>query len=179
MKVTMGVIITVSLMALAVPAQAAVPQMAAGHADQNASALDRFDIQQLSAKYAWGIDTLDKASLASVFAADATAHYEIVTEGPIKLNDRLAGFDAIYQWLFAHLNRRKGRDALPWHFVTNQIVEVHGDEGSLRFYMHNRPGIAGGVYYMKVRRTAEGWRVTDLHLEEQIWNSAGYGARVQ
>ena len=95
------------------------------------------------------------------------------------MNDKITGFEGIYGWLQSHLGHRKGIEGFPWHFVSNQIVEIHGDQANLRFYMHNRPGIAGGVYYMKARRTTEGWRVVALHLEEQIWNAGGYDADAQ
>lgn len=154
-----------------------LPMITAAQAEDKSPGNDYWEVLQLSAKYAWGIDTLDKALLQSVFSQDAVAHYEIVTPGPIKLDDKVTGFEDIYRWLQSHLGHRKGYEGFPWHFVSNQIVDLHGDEGDLRFYMHNRPGIAGGVYYMKVRKTAAGWRVVSLHLEEQIWNTGGYGAK--
>ncbi|AZI35329.1 hypothetical protein NT2_14_00120 [Caenibius tardaugens NBRC 16725] len=168
MKLWKNIIVSAALLAL--PALASAEQVAP-------TGTDYWEVQQLSSKYAWGIDTLDEALLQSVFAKDAIAHWEIVTEGPIKLNDKVQGFDKIYGWLTSHLGHRKGYEGFPWHFVTNQIVEINGSDANLRFYMHNRPGIAGGVYYMKARKTPDGWRVVDLHLEEQIWNAGGYSGQ--
>lgn len=138
---------------------------------------DYWKIVELSSKYAWGIDTLDKEMLGNVFTEDATAHYRIVNDSPIKLDKTLSGFSSIYGWLKDSLGHRKGIEGFPWHFVSNQIVEINGNEGMLRFYMHNRPGIAGGVYYMKVTKTDKGWRVKDLRLDEQIWNASGYDSQ--
>lgn len=143
-------------------------------AQANDRANDRADIIELSSQYAWGIDTLDRKQLARVFMPDARAHYTIVNDSPIELDERLEGFDAIYSWLKKSLGHRKGHDGLPWHFVTNHLVSLQGDRAELRFYMHNRPMAAGGVYTFQVVRTAEGWRVQELLLEEQIWDLSPY-----
>lgn len=140
-----------------------------------ASASDYNAVLELSSRYAWGIDKIDRAMLETVFTPDANAHYVIVNDSPIKLDQKLSGFDAIFNWLNKSLGHRKGYEGFPWHFVSNQIVTIDGDKADLRFYMHNRPGAAGGVYYMKAVRTAKGWRINNLHLEEQIWHSEAYG----
>ena len=148
----------------------------------NAKSVDRSDdylsVMELSSKYAWGIDMLDRNMLESVFTADAKAHYVIVNDSPIKLDEKLTGFDAIYTFLQKSLGHRKGYEGFPWHFVSNQLVSIKGDQADLRFYMHNRPGAAGGVYYMQAVRTKQGWRVKDMRLEEQIWNSGAYNNKL-
>lgn len=148
----------------------------------NAKPVDRSDdywsVMELSSKYAWGIDTLDRSMLESVFAKDAKAHYVIVNDSPIKLDEKLSGFDNIYAWLQKSLGHRKGYEGFPWHFVSNQLVSIKGDQADLRFYMHNRPGAAGGVYYMQAVKTKQGWRVTDMRLIEQIWNSGAYNNKL-
>lgn len=138
------------------------------------SAADYVSVMELSSRYAWGIDTLDRKMLESVFTKDASAHYVIVNDSPIKLDEKLSGIDAIYNWLHKSLGHRKGHAGLPWHFVSNQLVALDGDKADLRFYMQNRPGAAGGVYYMQAVRTASGWRVNNLRLEEQIWHAEAY-----
>jgi len=142
------------------------------HADE--AAHDYLQIKELSSKYAWAIDTLDKDLLSQVFIQGATAHYEIVNESPIKLDDRIDGLDSIYDWLQKHLGHRKGTDGLPWHFVTNHIISIDGDTATLKFYMHNRTMAAGGIYTFDVTRTTDGWRVKNLHLAEQIWQYKSY-----
>lgn len=146
----------------------------AASAEPETRADDYFQILQTSSKYAWGIDTLDRQLLSTVFAPNAHAHYEIVNDSPIKLNEDLSGFGAIFSFLQRNLGHRKGLGALPWHFVSNQVIEMHGDQADMRFYMHNRPGAAGGVYHMHLVRTPQGWRVDDLRLDEQIWNAGAY-----
>lgn len=138
------------------------------------TAMDYIQIQELSSKYAWGIDTLDKSLLSQVFTKDAKAHYEIVNDSPITLDEHLDGFEAIFNWLNTTLGHRKGNDGVPWHFVTNQLVEIDGNEAVLKFYQHNRPMAAGGIYTFNVIKTSEGWRVKNLHLEEQIWKAKAY-----
>jgi hypothetical protein len=136
---------------------------------------DRLDVLELSNKYAWGIDTVDKNLLASVFAQDAVADYEAVgDDNPLNLHEHLEGFDAIYRWMQQNLGHRKGTQALPGHYVTNQVVELHGDSADLRYYMHNRSMALGGVYYVKAIRTEQGWRIKHLRLEEQTWNPDYY-----
>jgi hypothetical protein len=137
---------------------------------------DRLEVMQLSSKYAWGIDTMDRDLLATVFAKNAVADYVAVGDSPLELNEHLVGFETIFSWLHKSLGHRKGTAGLPWHYVTNQVVELHGDRADLRYYMHNRPMAAGGVYYVKAVRTAEGWRIERLRLEEQLWNSEFYSS---
>ena len=146
-------------------------------ASSQTRAMDHAEIIELSSKYAWGIDTLDKELLATVFIPSAFAHYEIVNTSVIKLDEKLEGFDEIYQWLKKNLGHRKGHDGLPWHFVTNHVVDITNDTAVMRFYMHNRPMAAGGVYTFKLIRATEGWRVKALKLDEQIWDLSPYQKR--
>lgn len=142
---------------------------------ENTKADDYYQILELSSRYAWGMDTLDKELLSTVFSSDAHAHYKIVNDSPIQLDKKIQGLDAIFEFLQSSFSNRKGFELLPWHFVSSHIVEIDGDNASLRFYMHNRPGTAGGVYYMQVARTPQGWRVKDLRLDEQqMWNVGAY-----
>lgn len=135
---------------------------------------DRLAVGALANQYAWGVDTLDRGLLGRTFAPDAKAHYVAVGPNPMNLDERLAGFDAIYGWLDANLSHRKATAGLPMHFVSNELVELRDDEASLRFYMHNRASSVGGVYYVEAARRAEGWRIVSLRLEEQTWNAAAY-----
>lgn len=165
MKIKIALSLCTALLAASVPLSSA--------SAENSSS-DYWDILQLSSKYAWGIDTLDKTLLSTVFTSDARAYYHIVNDSPIKLDERLVGFEQIFSFLHRSLGHRKGTDGLPWHFVSNQVIEQKGDQADLRFYMHNRPGAAGGVYYMHAVRTPQGWRVNNMQLDEQIWHAAAY-----
>ncbi len=148
-------------------------------ADQNmkqsaSAAEDRLDIIELSSRYAWGIDTVDRTLLARTFTPDAVAEYIGVGENPLDLNVRLEGFEKIYEWLHQSLSHRVGWKGLPWHFVENHLVELNGDTATMKFYMHNRPMAAGGIYTIAAVRTAEGWRIRHLKLEEQLWKAEFY-----
>ena len=138
------------------------------------SVADRIDVEALSYRYAWGVDTLDRAMLSTVFEPEAIAHYVAVGDNPMNLDERLIGFDAIFDWLHANLAQRKGHEALPMHFITNPLVTLDGETAELRYYMHNRASSVGGVYYVDAVRGREGWRIRRLRLEEQTWNAEAY-----
>ncbi|MBK6288338.1 MAG: nuclear transport factor 2 family protein [Gammaproteobacteria bacterium] len=138
------------------------------------TASDQFEVMQLINRYTWGVDTLDKAVFEEVFLPDATAHYIGVGADAIDLDDRLEGIDAIYAWIVKGVGHRKGHDGLPWHFVSNHIVTLNGDQAKLTAYMHNRVLAAGGVYYVDAVKTPDGWRIKHLKLEEQTWNKDYY-----
>lgn len=146
----------------------------APHGEGVSVALDRLDIIELSSRYAWGIDTVDRNLLARTFTPDAVAEYIGVGENPLDLNVRLEGFEKIYGWLHDSLGHREGWKGLPWHFVENHLVELNGDTATMKFYMHNRPMAAGGIYTINAVRTSEGWRIKHLKLEEQLWKADFY-----
>ena len=135
---------------------------------------DQLALTELSHRYAWAIDTMDRELLAQVFTPDAQAHYLEVGPKVLGLDARLDGFDEIHDWLESGLGHRKGPAGLPWHFMSNHLIELDGDRAKMRFYMHNRPLAAGGVYYVDAVRTAEGWRIARLRLEEQTWKADAY-----
>ena len=135
---------------------------------------DRLELVELTHRYAWAIDTVDRELLSQFFTPDASAHYVEVGPQVLGLDVRLEGFDEIWDWLYEGLAHRKGPAGLPWHFMSNHLIEIDGDEARLRYYMHNRPLAAGGVYYADAVRTAKGWRVARLRLEEQTWKPEAY-----
>ena len=135
---------------------------------------DQLALTELSHRYAWAIDTMDRELLAQVFTPDAQAHYVEVGPKVLGLDARLDGFDEIHAWLESGLGHRKGPAGLPWHFMSNHLIELDGDRAKMRFYMHNRPLAAGGVYYVDAVRTPEGWRMARLRLEEQTWKAEAY-----
>lgn len=139
-----------------------------------ATAIDRLDVIELSSRYAWGIDTLDRDLLAHTFAPDAVAEYKGVGEPRFNLDEHLEGFDAIFAWLQKNLGSRSGWKGVPMHFVQNHLVELQGDSATLKFYMHNRAMSAGGIYTFKAIRTPAGWRISRLLLQEQLWKPEAY-----
>ena len=131
-------------------------------------AWDRLEIESLMYRYAYGVDSLDRALLASVFAPDAVAEYKAIEPSPFELDERLEGFDAIYAWLESVLAERG--DARPTHFVGNPLIELGRKSARLRVYMHNRGMTGGGVYTIDAARTRAGWRIRKLHLDEQTFD---------
>ncbi|MBW2274424.1 MAG: nuclear transport factor 2 family protein [Deltaproteobacteria bacterium] len=124
---------------------------------------DRLELTELINRYALGIDSMDGELLAAVFTPDAVADYEIE---PLGIREHLEGFDAIVGWLRSMLGERE--NAVPWHFMSTHIVEIDGDRARVRAYQHNRHMSGIGLYTADAIRTAEGWRIEKLHLEEQL-----------
>ena len=135
---------------------------------------DRLELVELTHRYAWAIDTVDRDELARFFTPDASAHYVEVGPKVLGLDVRLEGFDEIWDWLYQGLAHRKGPAGLPMHYMSNHLIELEGDTARLRYYMHNRSLAAGGVYYAEAVRTPAGWRVAKLRLEEQTWKPEVY-----
>lgn len=142
------------------------------------AAADHIELKELTHRYALGIDTIGsgegKQLLSTVFTDDSVARYVEVGSNVLDMDVTLEGFKEIYQWLEEGLGHRKGTDGLPWHFMTNHLIDVNGDEATMRVYMHNRTMAAGGVYYIDAVRTKDGWRVKNFRLEEQMWKPEAY-----
>ena len=124
---------------------------------------DRQAVIRLIEQYAHGIDGLDDALLARTFAPDAVATYKGLN---YPMDVRLEGFPAIRDWLRAQLS--DGSRGIPWHYMDTHLVEVDGDRGTLKTYQHNRTLAGVGVYSVEARRTAFGWRIARLHLDQRI-----------
>lgn len=135
---------------------------------------DRLELVELTHRYAWAIDTVDRDGLARFFTPDASAHYVEVGPKVLGLDVRLEGFDEIWDWLYQGLAHRKGPAGLPMHYMSNHLIEIDGDTARLRYYMHNRTLASGGVYYAEAVRTPVGWRIAKLRLEEQTWKPEAY-----
>ncbi len=124
---------------------------------------DRQAVIRLIHQYAHGIDGNDDALLRQTFTADAVAEYKGVN---FPMDVRLEGFPAILEWLKAHVGGREG--AAPWHYMDTHLVEVEGGRAKLRTFQHNRHLSGIGVYQVEAVRTAQGWRIQKLHLDERI-----------
>ena len=135
---------------------------------------DRMALTELTHRYAFAIDTLDRALLSRVFTPDASAHYVEVGPPILGLDVQLEGFDSIYEWLREGLSHRKPSASLPQHFMSNHLIDLDGDKARMTYYMHNRAMAGGGVYYVDAIRTQAGWRIQKLRLEEQIWKPEAY-----
>ncbi len=140
-----------------------------GHAalDRRIDALeveaDRQAVIRLIHQYAHAIDGRDEQLLRSTFTADAVAEYKGVN---FPMDVRLEGFPAIQEWLNAQVGDREG--AVPWHYMDTHLVEVDGNRASLKTFQHNRHLSGVGLYTVEAVRTALGWRIQKLHLDERL-----------
>lgn len=124
---------------------------------------DRQAVIRLIHQYAHGIDGRDEALLRRTFLPDAVAEYEGVN---FPMDVRLEGIAAIWSWLAAQVGDREG--ATPWHYMDTELVDVDGDRAHMLVYQHNRLLSGVGVYTVDAVRTADGWRIAKLHLDERI-----------
>jgi len=124
---------------------------------------DRQAVIRLIHQYAHGVDGRDKVLLTRTFTSDAVAEYKGVN---FPMEVRLEGFPAIAAWLDAQMATREV--TAPWHYMDTHLVEVTGNRATLETFQHNRTLSAVGVYTVEAVRTAHGWRIQKLHLDERI-----------
>lgn len=126
---------------------------------------DKIEIQELIARYARGVDTLDWDTYRAVFTPDALIDYSLsgAAVGPR---------DEVADWLEA------GLASMVWmqHFVTNFEIELAGDRATARVYFYNpmhlpgmtEPSACGGFYLHDLVRTEGGWKSEKL-VEHPMW----------
>jgi uncharacterized protein (TIGR02246 family) len=92
--------------------------------DSSTLADDRLDLQELVSRYNQAIDHHDSQAWADVFEEDGV----LVVNGEVRARGR--------NELFQYVERRRvaGEPKLR-HWVTNMLVEVHGDEAKLKLYV--------------------------------------------
>ena len=81
--------------------------------------LDEHDILDLTNRYCWAVDTLDRTQLGSIFTADATADFGAGS---------MSGFDAIWNFLNASLSSL----SVSQHLLGSHQITVSGDCGQVR-----------------------------------------------
>ncbi len=117
----------------------------------------RTDLVDLVARLGRCLDTGDFEGLRAIYSADA----RVTTAG-----GTAEGIDA----LVAQASRNHG-DGKVWHSATNHVVEVDGDDATIRANILTAfsdgvadpaPFLLAGVYEFEARRTGEGWRLTSL-----------------
>lgn len=107
-------------------------------ADRAAEYLDREEIRDLARKYMRGLDRLDRALLASVFADDATVDYGFFRGTATDF------VDFAYDTLKTHLANH--------HMIGQILVEVDGDDA------------VGEVYFQAFHRIVEDGEEKDLFI---------------
>ncbi|MCX4094306.1 nuclear transport factor 2 family protein [Nocardia sp. alder85J] len=119
---------------------------------------DRLAVIDTVIAYATAVDARDWESFAALYTADAVWEYRAGGErwvGPAAIVARVRGVEKF--------------DATQ-HYVTNHVVDVHGDEAGHTCYYEarhlrgDRQFVAGGRYRDRLRRTGSGWRIAERTL---------------
>lgn len=132
---------------------------------ESLSAIDRFEITQVLARYGHVIDGRLLPSLSEIFTADASFDVTSVG-GPV-----YSGIDGIAD--FVRLNNVHP----PFHTLTNAwVYEEAGQVRSLSKWL--TPDAATGLprsgdYFDTWRRTGEGWRIT-ARIARLRWAGGGW-----
>ena len=129
---------------------------------------DRAAIVDVAVAYATALDTKDWKALGGVFTEDASWAYS-------GSGERLRGRDAIVDRLGAGIDRYDATQ----HLNGNHVIVVRGDEAEHTCYFqaqHVRRGLPGGEnllvggrYHDRLRRTADGWRITHREVTK-VWS---------
>jgi hypothetical protein len=118
--------------------------------------VDERAIIELTSRYCWAIDSLDRPALEAVFLPEATAVLGAV---------ECRGIEAIWH----HINAKLGRLDTSQHVLGSHVVVLDGDTATSRCYFvaqHVRRGLEGGPHFVvagsyvdDVVRTPAGWRI--------------------
>lgn len=138
--------------------------------DTTQTLLDRLEIAEALARYAYGIDDRDFEVVRALFTTDAHLDYT-ASGGPA------ADRDKVIAWIESGM----GVVGPSQHLVTNVVVDLDGDEATSRCLLFN-PMIMplkdplllylGGGYRDDWRRTDDGWRIVH-RVQEIVWSSNG------
>ncbi|TVZ02184.1 nuclear transport factor 2 family protein [Trebonia kvetii] len=130
---------------------------------------DRAAIVDVVSRYTYSLDERDWTLLDQVFSADAVGRYGGPGGPPLE------GRDAIVAFIRSFLDGCGPTQ----HLLGNHMVEVAGEEATARckarVYHHGAgeraaltPYECFGVYRDRLRRTAEGWRITERVFDVQL-----------
>jgi hypothetical protein len=130
--------------------------------------VDRYEILELLTKFHRGVDAHNWPMLKeSVLTKDATWE-SYATDGAVEMEDVVHGTDEFLEWL-AHATEGS------WarHLTTNHLVDVQGDTGTSESFMYvidpvTLATLASGVVTAQYVRAADGWRIQQLRIEEQV-----------
>jgi hypothetical protein len=130
--------------------------------------IDREQIRETFNRYAFGVDSSDPDAVVAVFDEPCT----LITQAPGKPPRRYEGRAAVERFF------RRGLEndlKLLRHRITNNLIKVAGDRAEARLYwdeIREQSGkliLGGGIYFDKLRRTAEEWKFTERHAMSTYW----------
>jgi hypothetical protein len=138
--------------------------------------VDRLEIIENLGRYHHAVDAKDWDGLSGLFTEDIVAEYR-------SLNDaELFGLEGVYEgrrvvvdWIRAGQEPFQFNGA-PTHFMTNHVIDLSGDEASSRSYFNDVDLPSGliigtGIYTCAHVRTAEGWKIRSMRLEQRLCDS--------
>jgi 3-phenylpropionate/cinnamic acid dioxygenase small subunit len=134
---------------------------------------DWLQITALINRYAQAVDGKDWALYASCFTADAEIDYS-------SAGGARGGVAESTAWLTTMMAPL----SVSQHYITNQVIEVSGEDATCRAYFFGVVGNqseagssliwVGGIYEDRLRRSEGGWRIAEL-VDISVWSAAGPG----
>jgi 3-phenylpropionate/cinnamic acid dioxygenase small subunit len=131
------------------------------------------EITALVNRYAQAVDGKDWALYASCFTTDAEIDYS-------SAGGARGGVAESTAWLATAMAPL----SVSQHYITNQVIEVSGEDATCRAYFFGVVGNqsetgssliwVGGIYEDRLRRTEAGWRIAEL-VDISVWSAAGPG----
>ena len=128
--------------------------------------VDRMDILQLFAKYCHIVDDCTFERLPEVFAEDVVLDYSSLGESVQGRRTKMQGVQEFIDFLTATM---AGMGPGLTHFMTNHLIEVHGDEADIVSHNHVLNIPQGGHYTSHARRTAQGWRIDRFTFQNRLF----------
>lgn len=138
---------------------------------------DRAAIEQLEAEYLFAMDWGDAESYANCFAPEGVLEWARGRAvGPAEIQKEVGRFKALITQVYG--TDSKGQPVRLRHFITNQVLYIHGDTAKGRAYWfefaNNGPGdapLAGsyGHYEDDLRKVDGQWKFVRRHIfNEQL-----------
>ncbi|MBO9668971.1 MAG: nuclear transport factor 2 family protein [Sphingobium sp.] len=138
---------------------------------------DRAAIEQLEAEYLFAMDWGDAESYANCFAPDGVLEWARGRAvGPAEIREEVGRFKALIAQVYG--TDGQGRPVRLRHFITNQVLYIHGDTAKGRAYWfefaNNSPDgmpVAGsyGHYEDDLRKVDGQWKFVRRHIfNEQL-----------
>ncbi len=148
-------------------------------ADTTDRTADRLDVIEALARYHQAVDAKDWPALGALFTDDVVAEYRGLdtTRDLFGLDGRIEGRDPVVAWI------TEGQapfryDGAPTHFMTNHVLTFADDDHcrsrSSFFDLDMETGLlfGSGIYTVDHVRTAAGWRIATLVLEQRLCDNA-------